>query len=356
MFGLLKKANLVGLDIGSSAIKLVRLRESKKGIHLLNFDMAMIPMGTIADGSITNYSTVVEKIRDLVKLNSIKNADTALSISGHFVIVKKISLPEMTQAELEDSIQWEAEQYIPFDIKDVNMDVQILNPKAGHGQMDVLLVAAKKDVINEYVTVAQEGGLNPVVVDVATFTIQNMFEFNYGFNKNETCALVNIGANIININVISDGITTFTRDIAVGGNLLNEEIMKQLNVSWEEAEQFKTGLEGSVSGSTVVREVNKLSERISENITTEIQRSLDFFIATSMNVEINHVYLSGGGAQTPSLIKCLERRLETHVELVNPFKNIIIDSKKFDIDLLQRMAPQATVSVGLGLRKVDDRQ
>lgn len=346
---------LVGLDIGSSAIKLTRFQKLSDGIHLQNFDIAMLPSNTItiADGSITNYAAVVGKIRDLVRLNELKGADTALAISGHSVIVKKISLPEMTQSEFEESIQWEAEQYIPFDIKDVNIDATILNPKAGHGLMDVLLVAAKKDIINEYVTVAKEGGLNPVLIDAAPFAIQNMFEFNYGNNRNETVALIDIGANIMNINVISNGISMFTRDISIGGDILNEDIMKQLNVSWEEAVQFKIGLDGSISDSFIVREVRKLSERVSETITTEIKRALDFFIATSMAGKINHLYLSGGGVLTKGLIKCLETKLETKVEVMDPFRNIIIDSKKFDIDLLQRLASRTAVSVGLGLRKAD---
>ena len=347
--------NAVGLDIGSSSIKVIHLKEDRKGVHLQAFDMAMLPPEAVVDGALMNFTAIVEKIKELVQTSRIRTRDVGVSVSGHSVIIKKISLPEMTAEELEESIQWEAEQYIPFDIKDVNVDVQIINPKAGQGQMDVLLVAAKKDVIHDYVSVVAEAGLRTAVVDVDTFAIQNMFELNYGFPPNETVALVNVGAAVININVIANGITTFTRDISMGGGLLTAEIQKHLNVSYEEAEHYKTAGEGNITNSTIAREVQILSEKVSQTLVTEIQRSLDFYAATTVNADIARIYLSGGSAQLPPLIRALERNLEVPVELVNPFKNIIIDPRKFDVDLLQRMAPVAAVVVGLGLRKPGDR-
>jgi type IV pilus assembly protein PilM len=271
------------------------------------------------------------------------------------VIIKKISLPEMSKQELDSSIMWEAEQYIPFDLKEVNVDVQILDPKAGQGQMDVLLVAAKKDVINDYVGVAVEAGLEPSIMDVYTFATQNMFELNYGFPPNETVGIINVGASMIDINVVSNGITQFTRDISMGGALLTEEVQRQLNVTFEEAEHYKTGGSESISSSAVFKEVQKLADRVSGTLVTEIQRSIEFFKATSVGEEIAKVYLCGGAAQTPALIRTLEQRLEVPTELVNPFKNIVIDTKRFDIALLQKMAPAAGVAVGLALRRPSDR-
>jgi type IV pilus assembly protein PilM len=297
----------------------------------------------------------VEKLKDLWKVNKFKVKDVALSVSGNSVIIKKISLPEMTPEELDNSIQWEAEQYIPFDINDVNVDVEILNPKAGQGQMDVLLVAAKKDIIADYVSAAQEAGLRPVVVDVDSFCIQNMFEVNYGFPPGETIALIDVGSAVININVIHDGVTSFTRDINMGGQMLTEEIQKQFNVSFEEAEHYKTGGDGNFSNSSIAREVAKLSERVSETLVTEIQRSLDFFAATTINADISRIYLSGGASQLPHLVRSLERRLEVPVEYVNPFKNIAIDPKRFDADLVSRTGPMAAVAVGLALRRFRDK-
>ncbi len=349
------KKNAIGLDIGSSSIKVVGISEGKKGLELLHFDMALLPPEAVVDGAVMNFTAIVDKVRELWKVNKIKTKDVAISVSGNSVIIKKISLPEMTAEELENSIQWEAEQYIPFDINDVNVDVEILNPKAGQGQMDVLLVAAKKDVINDYVSVAQEAGLRPVVVDVDSFCVQNMFEANYGFPPGETIALIDVGATVININVISDGITSFTRDINMGGQMLTEEIQKQFNVSFEEAEHYKTGGDGNFSNSSIAREVAKLSERVSETLVTEIQRSLDFFAATTINADIARIYLAGGASQLPHLVRSLERRLEVPVEYVNPFKNVTIDQKRFDPELIGRMAPMAAVAVGLSLRRVGDK-
>lgn len=345
---------LVGLDIGSSSVKLVRLRQASGSWELSSFNMGPLPPDAVVEGRIMNFTAVVERIRDLVREAGVRDAECALSVSGSSVIIKKLSLPEMTREELEDSILWEAEQYIPFDIKDVNVDAQILNPRAGQGQMDVLMVAAKKDVVNEYVSVVMEGGLRPVVVDVSIFACLNMFEVNYTIPTDQTIAFLNVGANSINVGVLSGGTIAFTRDIAMGGAALTAEIQKQFNVSFEEAEAFKTGAESSLSSSTVAREVAKIADRVTDQMVTEVQRSLDFFVATSIKADIGRVYLSGGSAQLPALIRALERRMEVPVELVNPFRNIAVDARRFDIDLLQRAAPVAGTAVGLALRRPGD--
>ena len=347
---------LIALDIGSSSIKLCQLEQTDKGVKLVRFDVAQLPPETIMDGAIMNYVAVKEKIRDLLEATKCSGSECALSVSGHPVIIKKISIPEMTPEELAECIQWEAEQYIPFDIKNVYVDAQILNPKAGQGQMNVLLVAAKKNIVDDFVNVAREAGLFPVVVDTDTFACQNAFELNYGCPKDEIIVLINVGASAMNINIISNGLTTFTRDISMGGSLMTEEIMKQLNVSWVEAEHYKTGDLSSdeVLGSAVFREVQRLIERVSETLVTEIQRSLDFFAATTINADIARVYLSGGASQPSAFIRAMERRLEIPVELTNPFKNIIVDSREFDLDLIQRMSPVASVVIGLARRSVGD--
>src|SRR5207302_122885 len=219
----------LGLDIGSSSVKLAQLKEAKGGYILEAFGVATLPPEAIVDGALMNSTAIVEAIRGLVSQYKLKNREAAIGVSGHSVIIKKISMPKMTQEELEESIQWEAEQYIPFDVKDVNIDVQILTPPdqdTGTGQMDVLLVAAKKDMINDYTSVVSEAGLLPVVVDVDAFAVQNAFEVNYDLPK-ETVVLVNAGASVVNINVLASGLTTFTRDVTMGGNQFTEEIQKQ---------------------------------------------------------------------------------------------------------------------------------
>src|SRR6266699_2369010 len=210
----------LGLDIGSSSVKLVQLKEAKRGYILEAFGVSPLPPEAIVDGALMNSTAIVEAIRQLVSQYKLKNREVAIGVSGHSVIIKKISMPKMTQEELEESIQWEAEQYIPFDVKDVNIDVQILTPPdvdTGTGQMDVLVVA-KKDMINDYTSVVSEAGLTPVVVDVDAFAVQNSFEVNYELPRNETIVLVNAGASVCNINVLANGLTTLPRDVTTGAN------------------------------------------------------------------------------------------------------------------------------------------
>jgi type IV pilus assembly protein PilM len=192
------KGNLIGLDIGSSSVKVCQLKEARKSTYQLQcFGMIPLPPEAIVDGSIMNQTAVVDAVRELMVSQKIKLKDVAVSVSGHSVILRKINLPVMTREELDESIQWEAEQYIPFDINDVNIDVSILNDHNDQGQMDVLLVAAKKDMINDYINVVREAGLQPHVVDVDSFAVQNAFEVNYNLPVGETVALINVGARVV---------------------------------------------------------------------------------------------------------------------------------------------------------------
>jgi type IV pilus assembly protein PilM len=279
----------------------------------------------------------------------------AIGVRGHSVIIKKISLPRMTQEELDESIQWEAEQYIPFDVKDVNIDTQILTPEAdAAGQMDVLLVAAKKDMINDYTSVCAEAGLTATVVDVDAFAVQNAYETNYEPSPQETVVIVNVGAAVTNLNVISRGVTTFTRDITMGGNAFTEEIQKQLNISYDEAEALKVGGQGD-SDAVVPQEVERVIQGVAEQLGGEIQRSLDFYASTAPDGKITRAIISGGTARVPALFKTLESRAGVPVEILNPFKNIEIDNKKFDPAVLLAAAPAAAVGVGLALRRPGDK-
>ena len=338
-------------------VKIVQLKETKKGYRLVNFGMVAIPSEAIVDGALMNSTAIVEVIKELLASTKIKAKDVALGLSGHSVIIKKISLPVMTPEELEESIHWEAEQYIPFDINDVNMDATILNPQSAvQGQMDVLLVAAKKEMINDYTAVVAEAGLNPVVVDVDVFALQNMFECNYEVPANETIVLCNIGAGTVNLNILANGISAFTRDISMGGNQFTEEIQKQLNVSFEEAEALKIGGGNTNDADSVVpQEVERVIQSVSANMAAELQRSIDFYTATTADSHIARVYLSGGTAKIPTLLRVLENRLGIPVELMNPFRNVEVDRSQFDPDYIQDIAPIAGISVGLGVRREGDK-
>ena len=350
-----KKRNALGLDIGSSSVKLVQLRETKKGIDLVNFSEHPLPSQAIVDGALMNATAVIEAIREMVASLKLKSKEVALSLSGHSVIIKKIGLPAMTPDELEESIKWEAEQYIPFDVNDVYLDYQILQSRPEQGQMDVLLVAAKKEMVDEYAGIVREAGLEPVVVDIDCFTVQNAFETSYGFPPGEAIVLIDIGASTININIVSNGITTFTRDINMGGNLYTEELRKRLNVSIDEAEAYKKSGQNDGSRDVVPQEVERILKSVSETVASEIHRSLDFYLATSSEGRVSRIYLSGGTAQVASLAPTVENRIGVEVELLDPFKAISVDPKQFNLEFINRVRTAATVAVGLGLRGPNDR-
>jgi type IV pilus assembly protein PilM len=349
--------NAIGLDIGSSFIKVLELVSNKGKWSLVNFGMKKLPPEAVVDGQLMNSNVIVDSIRELISEQNIKTKEVVTSVSGHSVIIKKINLPLMSRSELEESIQWEAEQYIPFDINDVNIDVQILDPAGdASGQMEVLLVAAKKDMINDYTAIVQEAGLSPVVMDVDSFAIENAFELNYDVAPDDTVVLVNIGASLININILRGGMTTFTRDITLGGNQYTEEIQKQLNVSYEEAEALKIGGDIIRDAQAVVpEEVETIIRQVSMNVATEIQRSLDFYAATAAEDEIRGIFISGGTARVPGLARAIQEKTGLSVELINAFRRIEIDEKAFNVDFLTEVGSMASVAVGLAMRRSDDQ-
>jgi len=241
----------------------------------------------------------------------IKQRECALSVSGQSVIIRKITVPMMTEAELEEQIQWEAEQHIPFDIKDVHVDYQVLRRRAEASQMDLLLVAAKRDQIEEYAQLARTAKLKPMVCDIDAFTVQNLFEYSRTLPQNQTIALINIGASLSSLNIIANGVSAFTREIANGGNGITEEIQKQLNVPHDQAEAYKCGGSASADDPTragmVPQQVVQVIEAVSDTIAAEIQRSLDFFMATSGEGEIARIYVTGGSANLAALARAIER-------------------------------------------------
>ncbi len=342
------KKELIGLDIGSSSIKAVGLEWGKKIPRLRHFGMIALPPEAIVDGAFMDSATIVESIRSLVEGLKVKTRDVAVSISGHSVIIKKINVPAMSEVQLEESIRWEAEQYIPFDIEDVNLDFQILDEPAGQDQMAVLLVAAKKDMINDYTAVIEEAGLHPVIVDVDSFAIENAYNLNYESPEDEVVALVNIGAGVMTINVLKGGTSAFTRDISIGGRQITEDIQKRLKLTYEEAESLKVKERDSSPQS---QEVERIIQGMAEQLATEVRRSLEFFSASASGGEIKKVFLSGGCAKIQMLPGLIEERITTPVEVFNPFGKIDYQPNQFDPEYIKQMAPLAAVGVGLALRR-----
>ena len=354
-FSFSKAVPLFGLDIGSSAIKVVQLKEKKSGYALEKFGIKPLAPEMIVDGTVMDATSVGGVIKELLAEQKIKLRDVAISISGHSVIVKKINLPAMTEDELEESIKWEAEQYIPFDINDVNIDFHILGTVEGQdGQphMNVLLVAAKKDKLNEYTSLVADAGLNPRVVDVDSFAIENMYGMNYGVQEGEVVALVNIGASVMNINILKNTMSSFTRDISIGGNRYTETIQKELNLSYPDAEQAKR-LEHpeGVNAESLAAVINAVNTEVAGEVT----RSIDYFKTASAQENIDKVVLCGGAARTRGLIALMGERLGVPVELADPFHQVEIDKKTFNVEEVREMAPQAAVGVGLAIRKMGDR-
>jgi len=345
------KKEIIGIDIGSSSVKLVQIKE-QKGVYILqNVGILPLPLEAIVDNTLMDTSSIVETIKKLLKSLNIRVKDAACSVSGNSVIIRKISLPAMPPEELEDQIHWEAEQYIPFDINDVHIDFQILaSDQNDPSKMEVLLVASKKEIINDYLAVFNEAGINLAVVDVDSFAMQNAFELNYDIGPDNVVALINIGASIMNLNIVKNDISLFTRDVQMGGNLYTEEIQKQFGVSSEEAERMKVS--GDAPDQAKLRDT---ISRVNETLAMEMRRSLDFYNTTAGEGKINNVYISGGGAKTPMLVEAVQQRLGLPVEIINPFCNIKYNEKEFDPEYLNEIGPLVTVAVGLATRRFGDK-
>jgi type IV pilus assembly protein PilM len=353
LFG--KKKGLVGVDIGSSAVKAVELKAGGKGgseYQLVNIGLEPLPPEAIVDGAIMDSGSVIDAIQRLFSSQKIKTSDVATSVSGNAVIVKKISLPQMSNEELAESIHWEAEQYIPFDIQDVAIDYEVIEGGGSGGNMDVLLVAVKKDKISDYTSAITQAGKSPSIVDVDVFALQNCYEINYGTDPGRVIGLLNVGASIMNINIIKGGTSIFNRDIAVGGNQYTDAIQKDLNLSFEQAESLKKG--GRVEGAAV-ENLHPILQAVSENIALEIQKTFDFFKATSSEDRIDRIFLSGGTSKVHGLRDLLAERFDAGVEILNPFNNVTYNPRDFDPDFINEIGPQAAIAVGLAVRKVGDR-
>lgn len=363
-----KKNQLVGLDIGSHSIKLAEILDTRKGRVLESFGVIGLPHNAIVEGSIKEMEIVASAIKKLFRNLKIRNKNIATSISGFSVIVKKISIDRREDSQLEASIHDEAEQYIPFDISDVNLDFEILEASPSEkgeqesekeeseksqasDAMDVMLVAAKKDMVEDYISLLQLAGVNPMVLDVDAFALQNAFEISVEEPKG-CYALINVGSEELGINAIKDGVSIFTRDSSYGGAQITEAIMGKFNVSFEEAEKVKLG--GSNKDDRRA-DLEEIFTNVISGWGQEIKRALDFLSSTYPDESIEKLYLSGGSSRIPGFRKYLELETELPVEELNPFANLQINEKVFDPAYLSYMGPQAAVAVGLALRSIGDK-
>jgi type IV pilus assembly protein PilM len=358
-----KKNQLVGLDIGSHSIKLVEVEDTKKGKILKSFGMIGLPQDAIVEGAIKEMEIVSSAIKTLYKHLKVKNKNVVTSISGYSVIVKKITIQKRGDAELEATIQDEAEQYIPFDINDVNLDYEVLSSsddkdqqkreaKEDRGLMDVMLVAAKKDIVEDYVSLLHLTGLSPAILDVDAFALQNAFE-SASQEMSGCYAIVNVGAEELGINAIKNGASIFTRDSSYGGYQINEAIMSKFGVSYEEAEKIKLG--GTKIESKEKESLEDVFTSVVSGWVNEIKRALDFLTTTYPDESIEKIFVSGGSCRIPGFQRYLEIETEIPVVEMNPFTNLQINDKLYDPKYLSYMAPQAAVAVGLALRSIGDK-
>ncbi len=337
---------VVGLDIGSHAVKICQLKQTSGGYTILTLGSAVLPEGAVEDGTLNDPEIVSKAIADLFQNLKIKNKKVGFSISGYSVIVKKVNLAVMEEPQLEEHILAEAEQYIPFDIEDVYLDFQDL--KTGlqdTDRTDVMLVAAKKEIVDDYLDMLRSLNLNPVLVDVDGFALENTYEYNY--QKNENVALVDIGASKMSINILSQGISVVARDIIVGSRQLTEQIQNVFDLEFEEAEALKLG---SIQSDDKREEIEGIFSTTCTQWILEIKKAIDLYHANHPEQPLKKLILSGGGAKVAGFIDFLAQETELKVELFNPFLKMTSDSNKIDPEYLANIGPEMAIATGIALR------
>ncbi|HLM03406.1 MAG TPA: type IV pilus assembly protein PilM [Pyrinomonadaceae bacterium] len=350
LFG--KKKSVAGLDVGSSSVKVVELEGKMSSLNLVSLGFENLPDNTIVDGQIMELNTVSDVIQNVCNDHQIKSAQVVTGVSGHSVIVKNIVLPPMSRDELEESIDWHAEEHIPYDLADVSLDYHVTaeNSEA----TTVLIAACKRERIDNLKQVIQFAGKQPIVIDVDTFALQNCYEVNYQPAATDVVTLLNIGASTMNVNIVQGNRSLFTRDITIGGSQFTDVLQRSLGLSYQQAEAVKRGV---VDGTEGVEEkaIEPLMDNVMEMVAMEIQKTFDFYRATSEDggVPVQKILISGGGSKLSGLPEELSARLELPVEVLDPFRQIKVDARKFDPDYLSEIMPEMAVAVGLALRGVE---
>ena len=346
-----KKKSVAGLDVGSSSNKMVELGGTANNLNLMGFGFENLPGDTIVDGQIMELNVVSDVIQNICSSHQI-NADRVVTgVSGHSVIIKNIVLPPMSKEELEESIDWHAEEHIPFDLSEVSLDYQIT--EESHDAMHVLIAACKRERIDNIKQCIQLSGRQAVVIDVDTFALQNCYEVNYQPSDAQVVALLNIGASTMNVNIVKGTRSLFTRDITVGGSQFTDVLQRNLGLSYQQAEAIKRGVTNAAAG-IEEKSIEPLMNNVTEIVVNEINKTFDFYKATADNNHppVQKILISGGGSKLSGLAQDLSRRLELPVEILNPFRNIIVDSSKFDPSYLNEVMPEMAVAVGLAIRGV----
>jgi type IV pilus assembly protein PilM len=347
------KKSMVGVDIGSSSVKTVELQGKNSDYQLVSLGYEALPPDSIVDGQIMELNSVSNAIGSIFNEHKIKTTKVAAGVNGHSVIVKNIVLPQMTDDELQESFAWHAEEHIPFDISDVNLDYHVTGTSAD--AIHVLMAACKRDKIANVRQAIQLAGKQPAIIDVDAFALQNCYELNYDPQAGQVVALLNIGASTTNINILNGARSVFTRDATFGGNQYTSLLQKELGLTFDQAERVKRGMpmpEGSEP-----RDIEPILDTVSDILALEIQKTMDFYRATVEDGEsaVQKILVSGGGSKLKGLVEFLARRFEIPAEVFDPFRKIRVDSRGFDPEYMREIVPEMAIAVGLALRGVDVR-
>ena len=347
------KTSMVGVDIGSSSVKAVELQGKGTDLQLLNLGFETLQADSVVDGQIMELNTVSNAISGIFNEHKIKTTRVAAGVNGHSVIVKNIVLPQMTEDELQESFAWHAEEHIPFDISDVNLDYHVMN--RSDDAIHVLLAACKRDKVANLKQAIQLAGKQPSVVDVDAFALQNCYELNYEPQPGHVVALLNIGASTTNINILNGVRSVFTRDATFGGNQYTSLLQKEMGLTFDQAEAVKRGM--PLPEGIEQREIAPILDTVSDILALEIQKTMDFYRATVEEGEsaVEKILVSGGGSKLKGLVDFLSRRFEVPVEMFDPFRKIKVDSRGFDPEYMREIVPEMAIAVGLALRGVDAR-
>jgi type IV pilus assembly protein PilM len=358
MFGLGRDKELVGVDIGSYSVKAVELKAKKQEgetqyvVKKIGYEL--LPHDAIVEGTIIDSAAVVETIKMVFDENKIANKNVIISISGNSVIIKKITLPAMETEELAESIIWEAKHNIPYPYEETNVDYAILKPPphADEKNLDILLVAAKKDKIANYSNVISQARKNLDAIEVDVFALQNALEYNYPEIINEkTIAMINLGANITNVIIIDRGNPQLFRDLSIGGSFFTENLSKDLNISFDDAEKVLKGLPVK---DIQPEQLQTVLDMNMQNLLEEIEKTFSFYEAgEKKDKKIEHIFLSGGLSKLKDLSSSFEQKFNIKTEIFNPFRRISYDDKKFDNIYFEEMAALFGVATGLATRKMD---
>lgn len=341
---------LVGLDIGSSSVKAVELTGKPGALSLVNLGFEGLQPDTVVDGQIMELNDVSGVISGLFASHQFKTDRVAAGVSGSSVIVKNIIVPQMTREELEESIDWHAEEHIPFEISDVSLDYQVVG--SGADSLHVLMAACKRDFVANLKQAIQLAGKQPAVIDVDAFALQNCYEINYEPSDSLAVALLNVGASTMNINILRGVKSVFTRDVSVGGNQYTSLLQKELGLTYEQAELVKRG--NAAPGGFEGVDIDGALETVSDMLALEISKTFDFYRATADDDgSVQKILISGGGSKLKGLPEYLSNRFEIPVERLDPFRRISFDARRFDPDYMREVVPEMAVAVGLALRGVD---